>query len=182
MAQTDALTNGTIAIVEKAQDDLELLVQVHGRLAYRIAFSVLRNPHDAEDAVQDVFLRVLRSRKPLAQVTDLAAYVARIAWNVSNDLYRRKRPAPDFAMPEHVPASQEQSACDREIMSFVESAVAELPAPLRDALRLSAVDELPTPAAAKMLGVAEGTVRTRVHRAREILRRKLTRILDGRDV
>ena len=182
MAQTQVLTNRPIAIAENTQDDLEELVQVHGRLAYRIAFSVLRNPQDAEDVVQEVFLRVLRSRKPLAEVSDPAAYVARIAWNVSKDLYRRNAPSPGFAMPEHVPACQEQSASDREIMGFVENAVAELPAHLRDALRLSTVDELPAAAAAKMLGVAEGTVRTRIHRAREILRRKLTKVLDGRNV
>ncbi len=51
---------------------LEVCVREHGQMVYRIAFSVLRNPHDAEDAAQETFLRALRSGR-LKDVTDSRA-------------------------------------------------------------------------------------------------------------
>ena len=83
------LATGSTAIVEPVGDDLEVLVRAYGRVVYCIAFSVLRNQHDAEDAVQEVLLHVLRSRYRLRDITDPAAYVARIAWNVALDSRRR---------------------------------------------------------------------------------------------
>ena len=83
-----------IAIAQQAQaktDELEALVRDYARLVYRIAFSVLRNAEDAEDAVQEVFARVLRSRHKLPEVLDRKAYLARIAWRVAVDS-RRTRP------------------------------------------------------------------------------------------
>jgi DNA-directed RNA polymerase specialized sigma24 family protein len=67
---------GSTAMAQPAKDELEALVREHARLVYRIAFSVLRNLHDAEDAVQEVFMRVLRSRHLLGDVSDPAAYLA----------------------------------------------------------------------------------------------------------
>jgi RNA polymerase sigma-70 factor (ECF subfamily) len=182
---------GSIAIAQPAEDQLELLVREHARLVYRIAFSVLRNPHDAEDAVQEVFVRVLRSRHRLREVTDLKAYVARTAWNVSLDSRRRHKEvpidvgsadegatAPVIRELQASGASLEQIASDRQIMEFVEKAIAELPPDLRDAIRLATVEELSAAEAGKILGVAEATVRTRVFRARQILREKLGTILE----
>ena len=76
-------------------------------------------------------------------------------------------------------ASLEQIASDRQMMRFVEDAIAELPADLRDAVTLAAVEELSAAEAAEVLEVAEATVRTRVFRARILLREKLAKILEG---
>ncbi len=184
---------GSIAIAQPAEDELEVLVREHARLVYRIAFSVLRNPHDAEDAVQEVFVRVLRSRHRLREVTDPKAYLARAAWNVALDSRRRHHevsidvaphdessPAAAIAELHSTGASLEQIASDRQMMRFVESAIEELPADLRDALRMATVEELSAAEAGAILGVAEATVRTRVFRARQILREKLASILEKR--
>lgn len=184
---------GSIAIAQPAEDELEVLVREHARLVYRIVFSVLRNPHDAEDAVQEVFVRVLRSRHRLRDVADPKAYLARTAWNVALDLRRRHKEvsidatADDEGSPAAVigelhasGASLEQIASDRQMMRFVEAAIAELPADLRDAIRLATIEELSAAEAGAVLGVAEATVRTRVFRARQILREKLAAILERR--
>ena len=71
-------------------DQLELAVREHARLVYRVAYSVLRDHHDAEDAVQETFLRVLRYRRKLAGVRDARTWLARIAWRVSVE--RRRKP------------------------------------------------------------------------------------------
>jgi RNA polymerase sigma-70 factor (ECF subfamily) len=180
-----------IAIAQQAQetaaDELETLVRDYARLVYRIAFSVLRSPEDAEDAVQEVFARVLRSRHKLAEVLDRKAYLARIAWRVAVDS-RRTRPEvsidahyadesgselPVIAELRDRQASLEKVAGDRQMMSMVEQAIASLPVDLREALTLSAIEELSAAEAGEVLGVAEATVRTRVFRARQMLREKL---------
>src|SRR5215469_4322340 len=191
MALPAEFVQGSIAIAQPAEDELEVLVREHARLVYRIAFSVLRNPHDAEDAVQEVFMRVVRSRHRLRDVADAKAYLARTSWHVALDLRRRHNevsidatlndqgpPAPLIAELHASGASLEQIASDRQMMRFVEEAISELPEDLRDAIRLATIEELSAAEAGKILGVAEATVRTRVFRARQILREKLAIVLE----
>jgi RNA polymerase sigma factor (sigma-70 family) len=71
---------------ERSYDEaLEDLVHQHSRLVYRIAYAVLRSHHDAEDAAQETFLRVLRYSHKLASVQDPKTWLARIAWRVAVD-------------------------------------------------------------------------------------------------
>ncbi len=66
---------------DRSQDEiLEDLVRQYSRLVYRIAYAALRSHHDAEDATQETFLRVLRYRHKLATVENPKAWLARIAW------------------------------------------------------------------------------------------------------
>ena len=62
---------------------------------YRVAFSVLRNPSDAEDAVQEAFLRVLRHRDTLDEVRDQRVWLIRIVWNIVLDRKRRAKTRPE---------------------------------------------------------------------------------------
>src|SRR5919204_5910126 len=158
-----------LAIAHEAEDELEVLVREHARLVYRIGYSVLRNADDAEDVVQEVFLRLLRSRGKLRDVLDPKAYLARIGWNVAIDFRRRRRDvsmdtavaseepgAPSFAdRLQANDANLEDAAADRQMMRLVEQAIWSLPQDLRDALTLSAIEELTAPEAAQVLGVAE---------------------------
>src|SRR5580704_11578283 len=75
---------------DRTQDDaLEALVREHSRLVYRIAYAVLRRHHDAEDATQETFMRVLRYSSKLAAVDDPKTWLARIAWRVAVDRSKR---------------------------------------------------------------------------------------------
>src|SRR5579883_1087280 len=85
------LVSEAMALPRTGEDELELSVREHARLVYRIAYSVLRDHHDAEDATQETFLRVLRYRRKLAGVRDPRTWLARIAWRVA--IERRKKPA-----------------------------------------------------------------------------------------
>src|SRR5690349_1493716 len=67
---------------------LEGLVHEHSRLVYRIAYAVLRRHHDAEDATQETFLRVLRYSSKLATVENAKTWLARIAWHVAVDRHK----------------------------------------------------------------------------------------------
>jgi hypothetical protein len=65
--------------LEKANDDrLELAVREHARLVYRIAYSVLRNHHDAEDATQETFLRLVRYANKMHEIREMRSWVTRI--------------------------------------------------------------------------------------------------------
>ena len=69
---------------------LEALVREHSRLVYRIAYAVLRSHHDAEDATQETFMRVLRYSSKLAAVEDPKTWLARIAWRVAVDRSKQR--------------------------------------------------------------------------------------------
>src|ERR1700730_8597791 len=72
--------------------DLAALVDTYSTLLFRIANSVLRSRTEAEDVVQDVFIRVLEHRRSLPAVRDMRVWLIRIAWNLAIDRRRRIRP------------------------------------------------------------------------------------------
>ena len=76
--------------VERSDEALETLVRQHSRLVYRIAYAVLRRHHDAEDATQETFMRVLRYSSKLPDVEDPKTWLARIAWRVAIDRVRQQ--------------------------------------------------------------------------------------------
>jgi DNA-directed RNA polymerase specialized sigma24 family protein len=78
-------------LAQQEEDLLETAVREHARLVYRIAYSVLRNPADAEDATQETFLRALRCGERIAGVQDQKAWLARIAWRVAVDREKTRR-------------------------------------------------------------------------------------------
>src|SRR5271167_655983 len=81
----EAILSGAVA-AEHSQDELlAALVREHSRLVYRIAYAVLRSHHDAEDATQETFMRVLRYSSKLATVDEPKTWLARIAWRVAVD-------------------------------------------------------------------------------------------------
>jgi RNA polymerase sigma-70 factor (ECF subfamily) len=168
---------------------LEDLVRQHSRLVYRIAYAALRSHHDAEDAAQETFLRVLRYRSKLAKVDDHKTWLARIAWRVAVDRSRqrgRKREIPleDPEKPVAEVASVDPAA-DKVIHSsqvgaLVERLIAALPEKLSEPLILSALEEMSPREVAATLGINQAAVRSRVFRARQILKEKLTKRMESR--
>jgi len=161
---------------------LEALVREHSQLVYRIAYSVLRRHHDAEDAAQETFMRVLRYRSKLADVRDAKTWLARIAWRVAVDRSRQRgrveevalenpeRPAPEMASSDD---SAEETVQGTEISATLEKLIAALPPKLREPLILSTVEEMSPRDVAETLEINEAAVRSRVFRARQILKEKL---------
>jgi RNA polymerase sigma factor (sigma-70 family) len=161
---------------------LEELVRQHSRLVYRIAYAALRSHHDAEDATQETFLRVLRYSHKLATVEEPKPWLARIAWRVAVDRSRQRGRKQEIALDDPGdPAEEARSSdipADRAMQSSEESAhlerlMAALPKKLREPLILSAVEEMSPREVAATLGINEAAVRSRVFRARKILKEKL---------
>jgi RNA polymerase sigma-70 factor (ECF subfamily) len=153
----------------------ELVSQYAGTL-YRVAFSVLRNTADAEDAVQETFVRVLRHRDTLDEVRDHRVWLIRIVWNVVLDRKRRMKTRPETddvaELARILPASglsAEDRAAAAQHHAHVLSCVEQLPAKERQVLMLSAFEELSSAEIAVVLGTSESSIRSRLFRARNLM-------------
>jgi len=167
--------------VARTDEILERLVREHSRLVYRIAYAVLRGHHDAEDATQETFMRVLRYSAKLATVEDPKTWLARIAWRVAVDRKKRHGRAREIALddpekPVDVPSSEisaDETIHGMQVGTAIEKLIAALPEKLREPLILSAIEEMSPREVAATLGINEAVVRSRVFRARQILKDKL---------
>jgi RNA polymerase sigma-70 factor (ECF subfamily) len=155
---------------------LAALVSQYAGTLYRVAFSVLRNPSDAEDAVQEAFLRVLRHRDTLGEVRDQRVWLIRIVWNIVLDRKRRAKTRPetdDVAdLARVLPSggmSAEQIASAAQHHAHVLAYVERLPAKEREVLMLSAFEELNSVEIASVLEISESSVRSRLFRARNLM-------------
>jgi RNA polymerase sigma-70 factor (ECF subfamily) len=166
---------------------LEGLVREHSRLVYRIAYSVLRQHQDAEDATQETFMRVLRYQSKLEGVIDLKTWLARIAWRVALDRSKRRGRMKEITLddaekPVPEPPSASMSADEKFQVAQtgirLERLVAALPEKLRQPLILSTIEEMTPREVALTLGINEAAVRSRVFRARQILREKLEGLIE----
>ena len=168
---------------ERSQDEmLEALVREHSRLVYRIAYAVLRRHHDAEDATQETFMRVLRYSSKLAAVENQKTWLARIAWRVAVDRSRQRGRTREIPLEDpdnpiaEVPSSDapaDETVQGAQVGVALERMMAALPDKLREPLILSALQEMLPREVATTLGINEAAVRSRVFRARQILREKL---------
>ena len=163
-------------------DEIDALVRDQSRLVYRIAYAVLRRHHDAEDATQETFVRVLRYRSKLAAVQDTKTWLARIAWRVAVDRSRRQGQQREVALEDPEKPLMEVASAERpadetllgvQIGAALERLIAALPGKLREPLILSTVEEMSPREVAATLGINEAAVRSRVFRARQILKEKL---------
>jgi RNA polymerase sigma-70 factor (ECF subfamily) len=165
---------------EAKEDQLDLAVREHARLVYRVAYSVLRNHHDAEDATQETFMRVLRYRRKMTGVQDSRTWLARIAWRVAVDRRKRTREVQmedgNQTMTElrSQAIAADEAMLEAEKIGSLQRLIAKLPAKLRDPLTLSTVEEMSPKDISNILGISEAAVRARMFRARQILREKLT--------
>jgi RNA polymerase sigma-70 factor (ECF subfamily) len=161
----------------RAEDEaLAALVDQYAGALYRVAYSVLRNPADAEDAVQEAFLRVLRHRHSLGEVRDHRVWLIRIVWNIVLDRKRRAKTRPETddvaELSRVLPStglSAEEIAAAAQHHAHVLGCVDRLPAKERQVLMLSAFEELTSVEIAEVLGITESSVRSRLFRARNLM-------------
>ena len=179
------IANEAMDAARTGESDLELAVRQHARLVYRIAYSVLRNHQDAEDATQETFIRALRARRKLATVNDPRRWLAKIGWRVAVE--RRRKPAEvsleevsEVSSQDRWKAGADEELLGTEMNRLLQSVIARLPPKLREPLVLSTLEEMSTLDIAATLGTSEAAVRSRVFRARQILRERLAVLLEGK--
>lgn len=161
---------------EKREAVFTRIVQQHARFLYRVAWSLLRHPQDAEDAVQDALLKLYRgnSWRDLGRgIQDERAFLARVVWRAALDRREARsvgtEDGAELRMPDTRP-SPEGAAAQEDERLLLHQLIDELPAELRAPLLLSAMEELNSREIGEVMGIPEGTVRTRLMRARTHLK------------
>jgi RNA polymerase sigma-70 factor (ECF subfamily) len=176
--------------MEAAAPTVEMLVASHSLMVFRIAYSILRNHHDAEDAAQECFLRVWKHKDRLHEVNNAKTWLARVAWTTALDKRRASRVTVSLSdeelgsdlmqsLSDSTPAADERFA-GAEMQQMLERLIAKLPEELRHPLELSTVQELNSVEIAEIMKIPEGSVRTRLFRARKQLKEKMAVLLEGR--
>ena len=168
------------ALVQRARNGdvraFERLYREHIGRVYGVCLRLTREPAIAEDCAQEAFINAWRGLGRFETRSAFGTWLHRIAVNVA--LARRRRPqwasqpAPSEEMQDE-PAEMEWTLDTPVEVSEIEAAVGELPEGARDVLVLCAIYGYSHGEAAGMLGIAEGTCKAQLHRARGLLRRKL---------
>lgn len=175
--------------MEAAKPTVETLVTDHSRMVFRIAYSILRNHHDAEDAAQECFLRVWKQKDRLHEVSNTKTWLARIAWTTALDKRRSGHKMLSLnddesgtelmeSLRDSTATADEQFA-ERQKQQLLQRLIAGLPDDLGQTLELSTVQELNSVEIAEVMKIPEGSVRTRLFRARKQLKAKLAVLLEG---
>ncbi|MBR6471054.1 MAG: sigma-70 family RNA polymerase sigma factor [Victivallales bacterium] len=174
------------------QHAFDLLVERHSERAYQLAYSILQNREDAQEVVQDAFLRIYRSLANFRGDAQFTTWMYRIVVNLCNNKFRWNRvrginrnvsidaPLPNsdeddglrLELPGRDAAPSEQTAY-MDLLERTERAMAALPESYRTAIMLRNVQELDYEEIAKILDCAVGTVKSRINRGRELLRQAL---------
>lgn len=170
-----------IACVERALDEdhsaQRVLVKRYQGPIFAYIYRWLRNRADAEDLTQDVFIKMFRALHTYSRKSSFRAWLYRIARNRVIDYLRRKKPA---AVDINVvvvkdgnptPIQVHERTSEQEMLTKV---IETLPPLYREVLLLRHRDELSYEEIVEMTGIALGTIKARLHRARHMLKKQLT--------
>ena len=166
---------------------IRLILQTNNRRLYRIARGILRNDSEAEDVVQETYVRAFTYLQDFRGDSSLATWLARIAVNEALGRLRRQRPSVDLStLAQGVLEAQiiqfpllamsedpEKSMAQREIQRVVEHAIDELPEAFRIVFITRVIEGMNVEETAETLGLKPETVKTRLHRARTMLRNSI---------
>jgi len=159
---------------------LEELVREHARTVFRVAYSMVRNHADAEDVAQETFLRAARHGR-LDSIENPRAWLVKIAWRLALDRVKRTQHQPLEEVVETLRATEgplDEALSQQQRSDLLRQLVATLPTDLRQVIVLSTVEEMTSADIAEVLGIPEGSVRTRAMRARQMLKQKLAAKLE----
>ena len=175
------------------QSAFRAIMEKNSRRLYRVARAVMRDDTEAEDVVQETYLRAFSNLATFRGESSLTTWLTRIALNGALGRKRRQRATVTLASVEtaqetnaqiiQFPAMStetdpERTAAQHEIRRLLERAMDALPEPFRVVFVMRDVEEMSIEEAASQLGIRPETVKTRLHRARRLLRQSL----DGRPV
>ena len=174
------------------RDAVRFLVKRHNQTLFRTARAILREDGEAEDAVQEAYVKAIRGIGGFRSDAKLSTWLTRIVVNEAlGRLRSRKRAAEVIPLaadidaegrmheaPDEVTPTPEMAALRAEARRIMEARIDALPDSFRTVFVLRAVEEMSVEETAAALGIPEATVRTRFFRARSQLRESLSRSLD----
>ncbi|HSH24367.1 MAG TPA: RNA polymerase sigma factor SigW [Massilibacterium sp.] len=162
------------------------LVELYKTRVYYVCYRLLGNKEEAEDAAQETFLKVFTSIDQFDLSKKFSTWLFRIATNTSIDRLRKKKPAYSLdaemknedgqTMSQQLKAetkTPEENVETKEVQEWVQEAIQSLPTKYRTVISLKYINELSLKEISEILDIPVATVKTRLHRGREALRKKL---------
>ena len=184
------ILRGLRAGIDEAYEEL---IQRFHQPVYNVVYRLLGNPHDASDVVQDVFLKIFRSVSAFREQSSLRTWIYRIAVNEAHNHRRwfsrhcrcevpleneRNDQTHTLELATDPGRSPYDQALDSETRSMIEQALAKINPAFRTAVVLRDIENLSYEEIADILQLSLGTVKSRILRGREALRRELTQRVD----
>jgi RNA polymerase sigma-70 factor (ECF subfamily) len=165
-------------VQQGSHDAFRLLVERHMRQAYDVAFGILGNHHDADDATQEAFVKAYRSISSFRSASSFGTWLYRIVTNESlNRVKRSKRKQRNEVQLEHAEnetvSYQMSSMTIDDTQRYLERALHELPTLQRAVVMLRHLNGLSTHQVSRILECSEGTVKTHLHRGLKKMRERL---------
>ena len=167
------------------QSHFGVLIDRYHRRLFCVALRILKNDAEAEDALQDAYVLALTRLDQFAGRSSFFTWMARITMNEAFTRIRCRQRVQRLAAAMESPANlhrlfapvetPEQGVIRRELDSVLQSGVRTLPEHYRTVFAMRDLDELSTFETARSLGVSEECIKTRLHRARELLKRRLSK-------
>src|SRR5215813_1041498 len=186
----DALQDADLVRMAIQRDEVafRVIMQRHNRRLYRCARSIVRDDSEAEDIVQEAYVNAFNNLASFRGTSSLATWLTRIALNEALARVRRRRPTVQLAALEcaerdnaqiipfplmAMNTDPERTAAQREIRRLIERAIDDLPEPFRVVFVMREIEDMGVEETADFLGLRQATVKTRLHRARRLLRKAL---------
>jgi RNA polymerase sigma-70 factor, ECF subfamily len=178
LAGTRDWRDGTVVSQEGPREEdvaFNAFVERNLSFAFRVAYALVRNRADADDVTQECFLRLYR-RRAWTGIANERGYLARVVWRLARDRQRhspREENGMEMDTLTAADHSPETAALANHGIARIHRMIDALPEELRQPLVLSTLEEMTSAQIAAILGIPEGTVRTRIQRARMLLKQKL---------
>ncbi len=148
-----------------------MIIRTQSRALFAIAYGILQNRSDAEDAVQEAFIKAWKGRWKLREAEKFPAWLGTIVRHRARDLARKRKPEP---LPEELSDQPEDLApIEDSLGKHLQAALAELPELHRAALTLRYFEELDYAAIERLLGLSNGALRGILGRALQTLRKRM---------
>lgn len=179
-----------IKLVKKGdQSAFEEIVGYYQNKVFAICYRMIGNRQEAEDIAQEAFIRAYLNIQSFDEDRKFSTWLYRIATNLTIDRIRKKKP--DYYLDAEVkgtdglnlyaqlPMEQalpEEEVESLEMQSYIQNEIMQLPAKYRSIIALRFIDELSLKEISEVLEIPVGTVKTRIHRGREALRKRLRHI------
>ncbi|GAA5416982.1 ECF RNA polymerase sigma factor SigW [Paraliobacillus ryukyuensis] len=186
----DLMIKKKIKQVKKGeQAAFEDIVTFYQDKVYQICFRLIGNRHEAEDLAQETFIRAYVNIHSYDEKRKFSTWLFRIATNVTIDRIRKKKP--DYFLDAEIKGTEgldmysqlakEQPLPEEEVESFelqtyIQQQIMSLPTKYRSVIALRFVEEMSLAEISEILDIPLGTVKTRIHRGREALRKKLRHV------
>lgn len=176
--------------VAKDETAIRAILTANNRRLYRVARSIVRDDAEAEDVLQEAYLRAFAALPGFRGQSSLATWLTRIVLNEALQRRRRRteRPVSEvdppaaaagaariiaFPLSAHQPADPERAMAQRELCRLLERAIDDLPDAFRTVLVARAVEDMSIEETASLLGLRPETVKTRLYRARRLIKAAL---------